>query len=361
MMEVQDYSYHVNIPELFRSLGIASPIVDIVPLKGGHLHRMYAVLTEDRRYAVKALNPGVMVRPTAMRNFVTSEEIARVASQKIPAVAANRYHGHAVQQYGEQYYLIYDFINGECLTNEQITPLHAGKLGEILAKLHGIDFSEVEIAAEKPGDGESRNWREYISPAAAWYDIFVKNIDRLYDWNRRYFAASAALMKNAVSHRDLDPKNVMWCGDAPLLIDWEAAGRVDPRCDLFETAVYFSKQPDGTVNKERFKAFLYAYFKTAGPFFQTDWKAIADCGFVLLDWLEYSLKRSLGIECADEEEQKLGTEQVWETLNILLKYDESIPQLVQWVRESAAGHCAEKIGYTSRKAERLVKVIEDIV
>ncbi|MGM1049833.1 MAG: hypothetical protein ACQEXX_27380 [Bacillota bacterium] len=36
-----------------------------------------------------------------------------------------------------------------------------------------------------------------------------------------------------------------------------------------------------------------------------------------LGWLEYSLKRSLWIECTEEHEQQMGTEQVTETINTL--------------------------------------------
>lgn len=37
-----------------------------------------------------------------------------------------------------------------------------------------------------------------------------------------------ASQNQVISHRDLDPKNVMWKNDAPYIIDWEAAGYVNP-------------------------------------------------------------------------------------------------------------------------------------
>ncbi|MNJ01381.1 hypothetical protein D3C73_1609960 [compost metagenome] len=50
-----------------------------------------------------------------------------------------------------------------------------------------------------------------------------------------------------------------------------------------------------------------------------------------LDWLEYSLKRSLWIECADENEQTMGTIQVTGTINALKQYEEKVSELENWL------------------------------
>lgn len=57
------------------------------------------------------------------------------------------------------------------------------------------------------------------------------------------------------------------------------------------------------------------------------------CGYsAKLEWLEYSLKRSLGLECADEEERELGTLQVTDTLNALNEYENLLTMLKCWLR-----------------------------
>jgi hypothetical protein len=50
-----------------------------------------------------------------------------------------------------------------------------------------------------------------------------------------------------------------------------------------------------------------------------------------LGWLEYSLKRSLWIECTDEKEQQLGTRQVTCTINEIIRYAGMIPELEEWL------------------------------
>ena len=50
-----------------------------------------------------------------------------------------------------------------------------------------------------------------------------------------------------------------------------------------------------------------------------------------LGWLEYSLKRSLWIECTDEEEQQMGTAQVTGTINAIRRYSDMISELEKWL------------------------------
>ncbi|MBU3107015.1 hypothetical protein [Clostridium gasigenes] len=46
------------------------------PISGSVLHRMYAMETAQGKYAIKALNPQIMLRPVAMQNYINSELIS---------------------------------------------------------------------------------------------------------------------------------------------------------------------------------------------------------------------------------------------------------------------------------------------
>jgi hypothetical protein len=52
-----------------------------------------------------------------------------------------------------------------------------------------------------------------------------------------------------------------------------------------------------------------------------------------LDWLEYSLKRSLWVECTDDTEQQLGTTQVLETIHAIRQYEEMVSELETWLKK----------------------------
>jgi hypothetical protein len=53
-----------------------------------------------------------------------------------------------------------------------------------------------------------------------------------------------------------------------------------------------------------------------------------------LGWLEYSLKRSLGIECNDPADQKLGTGQVGPTIDDILQYEKHVPEIIDFMNSN---------------------------
>lgn len=46
-----------------------------IPLKGGYIHKMYKIETEQGTYALKLLNKYVMQRKTAMDNYAKAEQL----------------------------------------------------------------------------------------------------------------------------------------------------------------------------------------------------------------------------------------------------------------------------------------------
>ena len=69
-----------------------------------------------------------------------------------------------------------------------------------------------------------------------------------------------------------------------------------------------------------FQAFLQGY-KNAGGELPTDWETLFDCNNGRLEWLEYNIKRVLGIDCGDDEKE-IGIEQVEETIQQIIYYFE---------------------------------------
>nr|WP_260986977.1 aminoglycoside phosphotransferase family protein [Paenibacillus terrae] len=116
-----------------------------VPVTGGLLHKMYAVGSATGKYAVKALNPQIMTRPTAVNNYIMSERIANYAAKFIPALSAKKFDGESLQRLEDRYYLIFDWTSENSLKHGGIDTTHCEKMGDILAKLHRIDFSVLGI------------------------------------------------------------------------------------------------------------------------------------------------------------------------------------------------------------------------
>ncbi|MCF6137820.1 phosphotransferase [Pseudalkalibacillus berkeleyi] len=305
---------------------------------GGLLHQMYAVDTAKGKYAVKILNPQIMRRPTALKNYIHSEQIAEIASTRIPALPAKKLNGTFVQELDNHCYLVFDWIEGNCLKPNEISKDHCEKIGEIVADIHQTDFSELGIKQERILENEHlTDWNIYLQKGrenhADWFTLLKENSDRLFEWNAMAIEAAKLLSsKMVISHRDLDSKNVIWNHGAPVLIDWESAGYINPMHDLMETAMYWTKSGNGNIDKAKFFVFINGYKKRFGML-NANWNVVLAMGFLSkLGWLEYNLKRSLWIECTNESEQKVGSSQVIETLDDLNRYAETIPKIKQWLK-----------------------------
>ena len=234
-----------------------------------------------------------------------------------------------------QFYLIFDWIEGKILKPSEVNINNCVKVGAILADIHMTDFSKLGIINNYEQNTKLTDWNYYLQKGqesdSEWVNIMLENIDNLYKWDTLANKAVRLLESDMViSHRDLDPKNVMWSQDNPIIIDWEGAGFVNPMHELVETAVYWSENENRGVDKERFLAFIGGYKNRKGKLY-ADWRTVLENGFGKLGWLEYSLKRSLWIECTDTDEQKLGTEQVVGTINSINHYAIMISELEKWL------------------------------
>lgn len=307
-----------------------------VPVTGGLLHKMYALETATGKYAVKALNPQIMTRPTAVNNYILSERIANYAAKFIPALPAKKFDGESLQRLEDRYYLVFDWTSENSLKHGEIDTTHCEKMGDILAKLHRIDFSALGIETPRFSNSALTDWGFYLEKGeenhAEWTEQMLESMEHLHRWNEAAIESVNGLSSEwVITHGDLDPKNVLWSGHEPILIDWESAGYKNSSLDLLETAVYWSESEKGEIQKEKFSAFIQGY-KTAQGRISSDWRLILAGGLLSkLEWLEYSLKRSLWIECTDEEEQKTGTEQVSITLGAIKHYAEFIPKMEEWL------------------------------
>lgn len=330
--------YNIQHEKLCKTLQLGDSILELQELSGGLMHRMFALQTTTGKYAVKALNPQVMARPEALQNYINSEKIARTMSRNINAVPAKIYNDKALQELDGQYYLVFDWCDGKNLYSDDISAFHCEKIGQILAIIHKTDFTKLGLVDNYTYDDPVPDWDNYLKTGIAvnapWVQILRDNIEKLYNYSDLVCSSAKVLSENTViTHCDLDPKNVLWQAKVPYIIDWEAAGFANPYHDLIETAVYWSKDNNEQLVKDKFLAIIQGY-KDIIPNLKSDWNIVLDKGFSgLLGWLEYSLKRSLWIECTDEDENKLGTEHVLGTIYNINKYDEDRKKLYNWLKE----------------------------
>lgn len=230
-----------TIEKLCEDLSIGTLTEEPTPVYGGFSHKMYAVTTTQGKYAVKVLNPQLMDWESA----VLSEKITNIAAKRISAIPAKIFNDKSVQEIDGQFYLVFDWVEGKNVEYDDITIEHSKIMGAVLADIHQTDFYMLNIPSEDSQRTHMIDWNFYLqkgeSCGAVWIDLLKKNTDMLYDYYAKAVEASNSLAdKNIISHRNLDPRNVIWNGYTPYIVDWEAAAPINPLYDFINTAILWS-------------------------------------------------------------------------------------------------------------------------
>lgn len=315
--------------EKFCEVNNLGTVKNITKLTGGLMHKMFKVETTKGIYAIKILNKEVIARKEAYDNFVISEDIANLAKDNnINVSCALKINNNYLNELDGAYYMVFDFIEGKTLKDEEITIEHCKKIGKSLAQIHTLDYSNLDLEAIIKESNLSIEWGKYINHKSisnmSYKDLLLANYKKLDSWlkraNERYNESNGTL---TICHRDMDPKNVMWNNDNPIIIDWESASLDNPYRELIEIALSWSGFLSNNFSEEKFKAILEEYTKVM-PFEHN--RYITICGNLVgrFGWLKYNLERSLGIITNDEEEIKLSENEVIKTIDEINRYVELI-------------------------------------
>ena len=323
------------ISNLCLHLELGEVLEEPIEVKGGLLHTMFKVTTDQGYYAIKCLNPNIMSRASALNNTIYSEKISEILASSIPVIAARKINSKQVHQYKDHYYIIYDWFDGKSIYPPEIREDHCKLIGDILGRIHSLGITVHGLKAEAE-DITIHEWNEYLIIArrnkASWLSMYEEAIDEIIAWNQKVLNAKTYLSNDKViSHRDLDPKNVMWQENHPYIIDWEAAGYINPYQELLEVLNYWTDDANGSLHKSYVLTILTSY-KAHKSIGQVNWDAVLDSGYEgMLGWLAYSVKRALGIEGSSEAEVSLGEQQILSTITELKRYDKKRLLLKEWL------------------------------
>ena len=328
----------MDISKLMDTLHLGVMLEEPVMITGGLLHKMYRVSTADGLFAVKLLNSEIMKRSEALSNTIRSEKIAKAFDGLIPAVISLEIGGKQIHQLGEEYYMVFPWVDGVSVFSREITLYHCESIGNILGKMHQQNL-KIEGVIPKEDAFQMFGWDAYLqriydlkNSDKEWMTAYRKSVEDIKRWNQKACDSESYLSKSAViSHRDLDPKNVMWNGDKPYIIDWEAAGYVNPYQEFLEVINYWADDGAGNLVKEKCDALITAYCRYIDISTVLWDEVFHGSYFGMLGWLEYNVKRALGIEASDETEMRLGEEQVIGTIRELYAYHGKIGQLQEWL------------------------------
>ncbi len=319
-----------NIEKLVIETKIGTCVKEINKVSGGLSHRMYKVVTDKGIYAIKELNPGVMKRKEAFSNFIFSEKVSEIAIQNgITGIGALKVNDEVITKIDDNYYMIFEWLDARILNADEIEEKHCEIIGEILAKIHNIDFTEIEDEKRKNIDLEYFEWNKYCNFAEknnkVYTNLLKENIDLLYKLNEKSIKALEYANENLIiSYTDLDRKNVMWQEYKPFIIDWEASGYINPTIELIQVAWYWSGGDVENIDYNKFEILIKSYKKYyKGNIDKNAEELVYADNYGGLGWLNYNLKRSLCIENNYEQDEiELAENEVIQSINEI-KYNYS--------------------------------------
>lgn len=301
-------------------------------ISGGYMHKMYRIKTSSGDYAVKLLNPVIMQRKDAFENFALAERLeAQLQLSDIPVVPALEFNGKKMQCIDNQYFYIFNWVNGKPLNQNKIKIEHCEIIGRILAEIHKIECTENYT--------EKRDlvidWDFYIEKGKAVCPKVSKllsaNKELLYELIEKGNSALKKVPKTVcVSNGDMDSKNVLWIDNKPKIIDLECLSYGNPFTELFQLALCWCGYEQCRINYNLLGVFFKSYISEYGTV-NAGWEDLYYSNTGRLEWLEYNVKRALLIECQDKAEQKLGVNQVKETIKHVVYYENEKENLLSFL------------------------------
>ncbi|MDT1958799.1 phosphotransferase [Carnobacterium divergens] len=323
----------VIIKKIAQQLNLGMILSPPEQLHGGLMHKMYSLVTEKGKYAIKLLNPYIMKRETAMANFQAAEQLEKLVEQyPIPILPAITFNGQKMQEIDGQFFYLYEWYEGASLKNEVITITHCREIGKTLAKIHQINRKKVPFKRNEI----QIDWDTYIAKMAfqdeSLYELLKQNRSLLYESQE---IGNQAIKKIppilSICHNDMDSKNVLWHGFDYRIIDLETLSYSSPFIELYEVALCWSGYEICKIDYHLFRAVIQSYHEAGGQL-PTDWSIIFDSNYGRLEWLEFNIKRALGIDCSIEEKE-IGLSEVRETVAHIVYYHEVRESLLNCLEE----------------------------
>ncbi len=322
------------ICELF---DLGAPSGTPTPVEGGLTNRLWRLTTTRGAFAVKQMN-----RDIHRAGYVdwfdrafTLEQAAFAAlvpmPRPVPVAATGRCLGEVPDADGSAITVrVHEWVEGVPLDNSAAYPNEvAAHVGSILARIHALGMSPGQTASEVLYVFGDEHWRTLVDRAdradAGWAAEFRGLLPVIGELEAYVVAAHGDRTGLLLSHRDTDPKNFVRApGGELLLVDWDAAGPVNPRHDLANEALVWAGVHRGEPDPAVARAFVDGYRRDGGvseAFRLTD---LAELVAVRLFWFEFNVHRALGARVRDESDRALGAAVVRRNVTQLPRFARSL-------------------------------------
>ena len=318
-----------HLKHVSQHFDLGTPTQAPTRVHGGLLHIMWRLDTDKGSYAIKQLSKDIDLKnEQVIKNYELSEKIA----SRIPGICSIVQSIKYLFMIDGTGFLVYPWVNAKALDQHAVSEPHALKIASILAKMHCLNLDEPEITQPEFYTHTNQKILELLDKAENFNCPFAadlrKNQKNILAANESYQKAIPILKTHIiVSHGDLDQKNVLWdSSNNPILIDWEAACKIDPTYDIIGTAFNWSGITSN-FDKDLFFKMIEVYQKAGGVINKAHVVAACYGSFSWIGWLAYNIERSCVSD--DSEHKNVGIEQVNQTLATILRLQTVMPEVIK--------------------------------
>jgi len=324
-----------SISEICTQFNLGEPVDNPLPITGGLLHLMWKLETNKGTYAIKQLSKDIKLTKAVKKTYALTEQIAdKFKHHGIPAVNALAIQGKHLIEISGTGFLIYPWVDAKALDKDAISERHALQISKLLAKMHLINLDIPEIVAPEFDIHPMKKIIQLINNAISFQCPFADNLkenqNRIAAINNVYHNAIPLLKESiVVSHGDLDQKNVLWDqNDAPILIDWESARKLNPTYEITDTSLNWSGITTENFNPLLFIEMIRTY-QTAGGTIDEKQLHAAFYGVLgnWLNWMAYNIKRACNADNKSDQ-RAIGTEQVQQVIPTIIRLESLITKLI---------------------------------
>jgi aminoglycoside phosphotransferase (APT) family kinase protein len=233
---------------------LGTPTGPLVRIHGGFANRMYRLDTDQGSFAVKELNLDDRRWSYPLEDVFRFERAAFAAGIPMPEPIS-----------ASQDTLVHRWVEGERVPEEPVAAAYAFEVGAILARIHALDVSWHHAETE---DETFRDWPELAERAAStgqpWADELSRQVET--------FLAIAHFVDTCerpgpvvLTHRDIQPWNLLTREARPVVLDWELSGPLDLSGELGSTALSLAKGPGfDDIEPAIFRSVLDGYVAGGG-------------------------------------------------------------------------------------------------
>lgn len=296
--------------------------VESIELLNSSQNKVYKVVTNKGTFVVKEFSKDAIKNYYYLRR--RKEQLS--ISKKFNRYGINTAHPIALNSKNfilmkNHYYVMYNFLEEESLSFEELTASHIKVLAETQAAIHKLKirtnlpciYKKVRI-----------NYNYQIKLARIvddkLYEMLVENKDSLEKLTEECNCRLKKVKNNlCVSHNDYKLANILWNKKEMTLVDFDATGLANPTSSLCESAFTFSYNGK-TINYNFYSEYLRRYINIYGKIEDNFEDCVYACLNGKLQWLSYMFAKNKRVKDNYVEETK-------EMLKELLTYYKGIKKM----------------------------------